>query len=235
MSENNHTSWSCPRRFELIRLAVGDLSSQHLEDVRSHTLACQKCAQELARIEQQKQSFLSHHPWEKNSELLFMRVNTARISRRRPAWFFPAIATVFAVGGVLCFLLFFKPEPSTIRTKGDVSLSFFVQRGTHIVPGVSGGEYQANDQIQCVYSSGPNHYLFLVSLDEKGRISNFNYQGKAQSIAIIPGNNQVLEGSIILDESNGLERVFAIFSDQPLEFSFIEQAGKQAFSQMMSR
>ena len=97
------------------------------------------------------------------------------------------------------------------------------------VPGQAGGIYHKDDRIQFSYSSGPNRYVFLVSLDERGTVSNFNHQGKATSVPIKPGSNRVLEGSIILDDSVGPERIFAVFSNQPLRFDELKDAADRAY------
>lgn len=212
----------CPRRFELIRLAAGDGEEEELNVLRAHADSCPQCGSLLTSLEKQRNEFLKRHPFEEIAPTLL------KGRRRRPLyWLAPAAAAaaLLLVAGILWFAL--SPEP-TIRTKGDISLAFFVQKGGEAVPGQAGGIYRKNDRIQFAYSSGPNRYVFLVSLDDRGAVSNFNHQGAETSVPIKPGTNRVLEGSIILDDSVGPERIFAVFSNQPLRLEEVKDAADRA-------
>ena len=143
-----------------------------------------------------------------------------------------------AVGAILLILAFVlimcpdEPTQASIRTKGDVSIRLHVLCGGQAEPGESGGTYKEGDRIQFDYTSGANRYLFLVSLDEAGRVSNFNYQGSPTSVAIVPGGGLLLEGSIILDDSPHPERVFAVFSNEPLDWKTLERAARRAYDEL---
>jgi hypothetical protein len=219
---------ACPRRFELIRLAAGDGEEQELATLRAHANSCPACGAILTSLEMQNKDFLERRPFSKIAPALFQGGHKLASRRRFVLRLVPATAAavVLLALGVIWFAL--RPEP-TIRTKGDIALAFYVQKGAEAVPGRSGGTYHENDRIQFAYSSGPHRYVFLVSLDDRGNVSNFNHRSATASVPIEPGSGRVLEGSIILDASVGPERVFAIFSNSPLQLEEVKDAAKRAY------
>lgn len=72
-------------------------------------------------------------------------------------------------------------------------------------------------------------------MNENGEISNFNYQGSTVSIRIQPGFQRVLDGSIVFDDSPAPERVFAVFSNNPLSFDQVAQAAREGFAEVKRR
>jgi hypothetical protein len=219
----------CPRRIDWIRVLTGEASAQTATRMHRHAQSCERCRALLDSLEIQQDAFLQRHPPERLGPELSAKARERIRTRRRITLFAPAAAAIAVLVVVLSILPGQGAKQPGIRTKGAVSLEFFVQKGDEVMPGESGGIYRKDDRIQFVYSSGANRFLFLVSLDERGRVSNFNHQASSSSVAILPGNQRVLEGSIILDDTRGLERVFAIFSNHPLQLQEIEQAARQAF------
>jgi hypothetical protein len=47
-----------------------------------------------------------------------------------------------------------------------------------------------------------------------------------ESLAISPTGTHVLEGSVILDDARGDERIFALFSEKPLSYAEVQSAVK---------
>jgi hypothetical protein len=215
----------CPRRFELIRLAAGDGEEKELSALRAHAESCPQCGSVLTSLEQQRHEFLERHPFEKIAPRLLQGPRRRSLLRLVPA----AVVGLLLLG-VLWYA--FRPGPA-IRTKGDIALAFYVKKGEEAVMGQPGGIYRQNDRIQFAYSSGPHRYVFLVSLDDRGTVSNFNHRGAETSIPIQPGSNRVLEGSIILDDSVGPERIFAVFSNQPLRFEEVKNAADKAYRELL--
>ena len=219
----------CPRRIDWVQVLTGEASAQAVAKMHRHAQSCERCRALVDSLQIQQDAFLKRHPPERMGPELSEK---ARERIHTKSWI-TVLAPAAAAIAVLVVVLSVLPEPEPkqpgIRTKGVVSLEFFVQKGDEVLPGESGGIYRKDDRIQFVYSSGANRFLFLVSLDEYGRVSNFNHQASTSSVAIVPGNHKVLEGSIILDDTRGLERVFAIFSNHPLQLQEIEQAARQAF------
>ncbi|HUU00856.1 MAG TPA: hypothetical protein VM425_05375 [Myxococcota bacterium] len=230
-SGNKKKTDACPRRIELLQAMDPDIPGERLDAVRAHALGCPRCSGIVSRLEAENTEFIARHPPGTIVPRLLARAAGTRHKRRLLQVLAPAAAAALA----LLVLLVAQPAnhepgPVTTRVKGEVSLRFFVQRGGQSVEARSGEIFHAGDRIQFVYTSGAKRYLFLASLDDEGRLSNFNFQAAPSSVPIVPGNGQVLEGSIILDDHLGPERVFAVFSDRPLPQAEIERAAARAFS-----
>jgi hypothetical protein len=226
---------SCPRQIELLQSMDPDSRSERLEVVRAHVKQCLRCSGIIEKMTSERSEFLARHPLETVLPRLFDRAEGTRRGLRdlRPLTLLAPAAALLAL--IVVFVAWparHGPGPATTRVKGQVSLRFYVQRGGRSVEARSGEIFHAGDRIQFVYSSGAKRYLFLASIDSEGQVSNFNFQGAPYSVPIVPGNEQVLQGSIILDDHLGPERVFAVFSDQPLAQAEIERAAADAFTHL---
>jgi hypothetical protein len=232
-NNNAQKESACPRQFELVQAISGVTQPGKTQAILDHTQACPRCRGIVTQLKHDRHDFLNRHPTDIGSAQIIARAHQQKRSSRLALWLAPASAALAAL--LLVILLLESPQPGPgIRTKGEISLKFYIQQGDQAIPGKSGGIYHENDRIQFVYSSGANRYLFLVSIDDQGKVSNFNHEKKTSSVSIIPGANRVLAGSIILDDSIGPERIFAIFSNQPLRFDQIRQAARSAYTELRS-
>jgi hypothetical protein len=232
--DKNLSDSNCPRHFELQSMALeGEKYSKH-KTIHKHVESCPNCQAIVEEILSKRQAFLDEYPYSRFQASLTARENE---SRQRYRWL--RLAPIASAAVLLLVIALsigtLTTDKPTIRMKGSAHLSFFVQRDGKVEEGISGGTYYENDRIQFVYSSVNFKYLFLFSVDQNGRISNFNHLSSAHSVAIQPGNKQVLEGSIILDDSLGPERIFGIFSNKPLEFDEIKQLFSNAYHQTIQQ
>jgi len=230
---NDRKETDCPRQFELVQAISGVARPGKTEAILRHIDSCPRCDGIVKLLKQQHHDFMSRHPADITGPQLIARAREQKRSGRLALWLAPAGAAVAAL--LLVILLTESPRPdSGIRTKGDISLKFYIQQGDQSIPGQAGGVYRENDRIQFVYSSGANRYLFLVSIDDEGMVSNFNFENKTDSVLIAPGTDRVLDGSIILDDSTGPERIFAVFSKRPLHFDQVKLAAQAAYRDLLS-
>lgn len=233
---DNSDEIRCPRRFDLIRLTAGDLQAEDARALSAHTATCPRCAAELAAIERGREDFLARHPFEEVAPAMLRGARRRNRGRRLAFGLVPAGAAAALLMVIFQVLrpgpLAEQPPGPGIRTKGEISLGFYVQRGDRAVPGRPGETLRRDDRIQFAYSSGSNRYVFLLSLDDRGAVSNFNHQASPTSVPIQPGSGRLLEGSIILDASVGPERIFAVFSDRPLHFDQVRGAAQEAYREI---
>jgi hypothetical protein len=110
------------------------------------------------------------------------------------------------------------------RTKGSAELQMFVRDPAGVKQGFDGMTLSAGDQIQFRYRAMGHRYLFVVSMDAKGTIAPLYPDAPSASIPIRPDGLQTLDGSVILDDGTGPERIFAVFSDEPMTYTALEQA-----------
>lgn len=98
------------------------------------------------------------------------------------------------------------------------TLEMFVKDATGIRPGTDGMRLHDGDWVQFRYHGAGRRFVFVVSVDDDGVIAPLYPDHPGASVAIYPEGRHVLEGSVILDDAVGPERIFAFFSFRPLRF-----------------
>ncbi len=216
---------SCPRKIELFEAETDPKGNEKNRRLMQHAQSCEPCQAVLQEFAQEREKFLEARP--------LWQPGTATTHRRRHHLLWAPAGAALAI--LLSIFFFSAPDQQTeasIRTKGDVAIRFFVKRGQEVSEGKSGDVFRAGDLIQFMYSSGHYRHLFLISIDSQGLMSSFNHDGSKISMRIDPGNDMVLNHSILLDDTRGLERVFAVFSNEVLDMSQLEQVMAEAFQDM---
>jgi hypothetical protein len=79
----------------------------------------------------------------------------------------------------------------------------------------------ANDRLRFVITPDRAPYLLIASIDGAGAVSIYFPYGGTRSERV-EGTRIELPDSIVLDDAPGPERLFAIFSDEPIDARTIE-------------
>ena len=82
------------------------------------------------------------------------------------------------------------------------------------------------DRIRFVVNPAGGKYLLVVSRDGAGAISVYYPFGEQKSALVASNTKSELPGSVELDGTLGNERLFAIFSNEPVNASTVESALK---------
>jgi hypothetical protein len=168
-----------------------------------HVNSCARCR---ARLEQLKQA-------SRVSESFI----TAGIARtRRRLWARRAgIATSLAVAATLLLVMTrVRPLPSPPageRLKGaELSLGVYVRRGTGVVVAAqSPATVAPGEQIRFEVTSARPGFLGIVGLDSAGAVTP--YVASGQRLRKLGPGRQLLDGSILLDETLGAEQLIAVW------------------------
>jgi hypothetical protein len=114
-----------------------------------------------------------------------------------------------------------------IRAKGDFDLLVYVRRGQHVsLLDRFNRVVHPGEEIRFVLTGVPEEhsYVLVASVDGAGVATvYFPYGGTGAAPLPGPGRWEV-PGSIVLDETLGPERVFAVFSKRPLTAADVEPA-----------
>jgi hypothetical protein len=211
---------------DLDQLALGQLSPDDLLRVDAHSAGCPGCAARRAEHAQQV--------------LHFRNVVFPRSAARLPARARPALRWRWSYGLALplaaSVLLLArgsqttpppaapasKPQDGILGIKGGPWLQVFALRKG---PGASGAEVTKvsdgerlapGDALRFVLSATGLPYVMVLSIDGAGKSSvYYPYQGEASAEVVGQGPVSV-PGSIVLDQAPGPERLFALYSKQPL-------------------
>ena len=104
------------------------------------------------------------------------------------------------------------------------TLEMFIKDEDGIRPGRDGVVLHAGDWVQFRYRAAGHRYVFVVSVDGERVLSPLYPDYPGQSVAIEQHGRHVLDGSVILDDALGPERIYAFFSDQPLRYERVARA-----------
>lgn len=115
------------------------------------------------------------------------------------------------------------PQATPIRD-ADVSIDVQVLSGAGTTPLTAGSTCRRDDQLRFRYDSGDLRWLWLGSIDANGNVSAWYPEDGTGSLAIVPGRGVPLPGSVTLDDYVGPERLFAVFSREPLDGSAVKRA-----------
>jgi hypothetical protein len=111
--------------------------------------------------------------------------------------------------------------PDELGIKGGAGWQVFGHRGDRTFAVHDGARLEARDQIRFVVTPQGAHYLLVVSVDGAGKASVYYPYDGTQSGALTGDGRVELPGSIVLDAAPGPERLYAIFSDAPIEVDSI--------------
>lgn len=195
---------------------------------RAHAEGCPHCRARLDALDAERRAFLSAHP-----PAAFAAALEARRRAARPWWrrvWLPGAGLALAAAAAAVLLLArptVEPPPPTTRVKAAVGLSFHVRAGDTVRDGQPGAVLHPGDAIQLRYSTPAHRHLVVVSLDGRGAVTPF-YDDAGRSLAIEPGAARLLEGSVVLDDALGTERVVGCFSPTPLDTDAVVTAARAA-------
>jgi hypothetical protein len=160
------------------------------------------------------------------------------VTRRRPAWAgwrLPAstgwfIRTIFlpaaaAVATAIFLFAIRKPEEELrappgvleVQARGAHSLDVYAQRDGRVFRVANGDAMYPGDAIRFVVHPDGKRWILVVSVDGTGATTVYHPFGGSASTPLPPGKRIEIDGSIILDDALGPERIFAVFSDRPVE------------------
>lgn len=112
------------------------------------------------------------------------------------------------------------PETGALGLGLATAVRFHVLTEGRFVPLQSGSTLPARSLLRFYYDTASSDFLYLFSVDARGRISTYYPEKRGFSVPIVQGRNVPLPDGVILDNYVGDERFFALFSARP--FSFVE-------------
>ena len=204
-------------------LFADELSAPARAQAETHLAGCARCRDDLAALHVTQGEFI---------DVVLPRTMT-RVRRRLLAppsrWArYVAVATAAAAAAALIFAVGLHPRfPPDVEllTKGGPSLRLVMRRGSRVAPAPDGTHLRAGDEIRFVIPAAPQRYLLVGSIDGDGHASiYYPFDGQASAALDARDRRVELPGSIVIDEAQGPERIFALFSDAPLPSARVRDA-----------
>jgi hypothetical protein len=212
----------------LSRWAAGEYHGAERAELAGHIDDCPHCQTRLSTLEAERRAFLVQRP-----TATFL----AGLEARQPvAWWrrwTPALGGLLLAGAAAAWFSLVTPAvpPAALahqtRIKSGVGLTFHVRTAEGVADGQPGGTYHPGDAIQLRYTSPKPGHLVVVSLDARGAVTPF-YDADGRSLNVAPGTAELLDGSVVLDDALGTERIIGCFSETPLSTATVISAGQAA-------
>lgn len=220
------------RRIEWVRYDHGELSAQERARLEAHLPGCAHC-QGVRQGQAAARAALT--PAEVAAQSVAIVERLERPALRRAAWWRPQLWAGLVAAAIAAVVIAPRALEQLgggpqIRTKGasGPSLEMWVNTPEGAQPGSDGMHLGEGDQIQFRYRASGRQYVLVVSVDGKGVTTPLYPEVPGESLKVAPDGEHVLEGSVILDDAKGPERIFAFFSDQPLSYAEVVDRLKEA-------
>lgn len=111
-------------------------------------------------------------------------------------------------------------EEPEVQAKGSGALQIFGRRGDRVLAVEDGAVLRPGDRLRFAVQSGSGSFVLIGSVDGRGETSVYYPSTPLERDG---GLGLLLEGSIVLDDAPGPERVFALFSDRPLQIAEVKK------------
>lgn len=219
------------RLIELERYVCGELQETRRQEIDKIQRDCLHCQTALSRMNQDERAFLDAvNVATQSAQILQRSERLASTSWLARLPLRPWVAALTMAMAMVFFLPNLQESDAPMnRTKGhSVGLQVYQNVDGQAELLSSGGRLSEGAQIQFRYQAHGFSYVMIVSVDGQNVISSLYPAGSGSSIAIQSEGSHVLEGSIILDDALGEERIYAVYSKQALDYHEVEAQLRQA-------
>jgi hypothetical protein len=201
--------------FTLDALALGSLSPAESAAAEAHLQSCPRCRADRDEAAQLRQDF---------SAQVLPRLGVPKRARRRWSWprLIPILALPTAAAAALVLYMRAQGEPA-IQTKGGPMLSVYARHADRVFAVRDGQSLQPADELRFVVAGAGRKYVIIASIDGGGHASIY-YPFAGERSVELPAGKIELPGSVRLDETLGAERLYALFTDEPLEAADVLRA-----------
>ena len=216
--------------FDLDLLEMGGLDETKKRTIDEHLRACATCRQDHESLKKFRAEF-SDQVLPRTIDRVRERVEApAKLSFARPAVFAPVLASAAALALWVATGrpgLPGKDDGDTVRAKGEAALQIVARHEGRVATlDQSHPSVAAGDEIRFIVTpTDLSHpYLYIASVDGRGRANFYFPFDGAQSARVDRAGRWEIPGSIVVDDAPGPERVFALFSREPLAKAAVANA-----------
>ena len=208
---------SCLSDLILDRLILGELAAEGA--IAEHLAGCATCRAQLADLRAHQAAF--------EAEAVPPSPRRQRRWPRRPL--VVSIATALASAAAVVVVLH-RPSPTPVRMKGGFTLELVARRADGSIDTVlPGGTLAGGDAIRFRVSAPASGRLVIVGLDSAGHVTPYTPStGSAQPWPA--GAGVLVDGSIVLDDTPGTERIVALLCDRAVDVGDAVAAGTRALA-----
>jgi hypothetical protein len=234
----------CPPIVDLVRFEAGELDELRAAAVNIHRRRCRECAERVQCLRQARSELFGSTPGPRSRQAAADIASVVSPPRRRLLWWrrwalallLPAPALAAGLVLLLGPLAPTREPPSAqqqaagIRAKGVFAISMACSRGDQVfVPGPE-TVLAAGDRLRFSYTTAEEGYLTIFAVEDDGDIFPYYPERDLAGMRVAPGDKVTLPSSIELDDHHGHERIFALWSPEPLNDRAIRGAVSSALA-----
>lgn len=231
----------CPTELELDRLFVGELDAARAERGRAHAASCARCAALVAERERGVAAFAQDVGLDHVTAATLRRLRAERTTRA------VMVAAGALAAAVVIYLALPKrhdpgtpehpvaaalpgpTEPSGVRIKGGLALELVAKRlDGHTEWLASPAQLAPSEAIRFAISTPSPGFVAIVGVDAAATVSAYVPAGAGPGVRLGAGRQQLLDGSIVLDDTLGAERIFAVRCDDAIDVADVVASARAA-------
>lgn len=213
---NENVTTTHPERMDLDLLAVGDLAGESKTLVDEHLEACAPCRERLWRIRQDLA--MARRAIPDRAPVEAFRERQERERGRRGPWMVAVAGWAVAACAVAAWAPW-SSEPvdeedvvsSVVRTRGSFAVTVLRGRGDSVDRLGAVAVCRAGDRLQFEPDLPQRGYLQIVNVQDDGAAQTYLPPTPADRAG------EGLDFSVELDDYAGRERIFFVYSDEPID------------------
>lgn len=235
---------TCPREYEVDQFWLAEGRSTAPED--SHLARCETCRGALNSYREIEQEF-EREVFPATIEEVLRRAPRIRDTREKRGQIIrlSTVLVPLAAAAMIAFVVVFQNgSPDNARPhdprayvgeKGGPGFGVYCQRGDKVFQLSEGDTIFENDALRFspLLSDSLKHHAMVVSVNDGGELQAYFPLNGTESLQIEGG--RPLPGSVVMDESQGEERLFFLVSAERFTLSEVRDAVKKAFAKTAGR
>jgi hypothetical protein len=228
------------QRHQLERLASEDPAARIRPVLRVHVSMCDHCQTRLRALHTAKLRFLDAYPAREFARITYLFASPAAGGREPGDWTRELRRAVYA-GLVAVFAVAFlwyghEAAVSWVHAHGGASFHLVVTHDGLERRLEDGGVVHPGDRVAFAYSLEQARHLLLLGVDDTGVVRRyFPVAGAAEAAPPLPAaEHATLTVSLPVDSRTGEERLYALFSEEPLAESDARAAVSNAAGEAWS-
>jgi hypothetical protein len=222
-----------PGELELRRRWAAELTSAAQLAIDEHVAACPGCRGRLRALDDEQRRFEQTISFDRFAAGVERAARAP--ARRAPsrAWAYSAMAMAAGVAIVVSVQRpSGSPPPPGVRVKGGAGMTVRVAgaAGQRTARVDSSEPLASGERLRIGYQPGGHRYLLSLSIDARGEVTPL-YPEAGASLPVSSGPAEAtryLPDSLELTGS-GLERIFVVLSDEPIQMEAAERAARAAY------
>ncbi|HVX96575.1 MAG TPA: ACP synthase [Polyangia bacterium] len=208
-------------------------------DVASHAATCADCRVRLKALDDEQRRFEQEISFDRFAAGVERASRTQRAGEaegksRAPRTLRFLLPTLSLAAAIALFVGFSGRERGTNGIKGgaaDITVRVAAGDGPQRTAAVNAPEALApGERVRIGYHAGAHRYLLSLSIDERGQVTPlYPEQGRSVPLGKVVGAAPSYLPDSVEFTDRGLERLFVILSDQPIDVEAARRAARAAY------